>query len=225
MNSIIMGGEDHYHSSGGFGDTKVNAIFGIWQKKRQAFMMNGGLSIPTGDINQSLRRADGAHGNDYVQIPLSNAIRGVEPGIYCLGATYVAQSDRFTFGAQLSSVLRTGENSNAYRYGNRFQLTSWGAYKTTDWLSFSVRGVGSHEGAMTGYDADLEPIMSPVNDPDNFGSEYIKVLGGFNIYIPRGTFSGLDIGFEFGWPVYQNVTGIQMKQTGAINAGIKYSLF
>ncbi len=224
MNAIIMGGEEHYHASSGLGDTKVNAITGIWKNKRMALNINGGFSIPTGDIDQSSDEPMEHMGMTMSKYPYRMQL-GSGTWDVLLGATYLAKSDRFSFGAQASSVIRTGENSNGYRFGNLYQLTGWGAYKTTNWLSFSIRGAGILETEMTGNDPDLEAIMSPNSDSKNFGGKFITTFAGFNIFIPSGTFSGLSIGFEYGFPIYQNVNGIQMKQAGTLNAGIKYSLF
>ena len=223
MNATMMGGMNHYHASSGLGDIKLNAIVGLLKSKRQSFHMNAGLSIPTGDIDQA-----SDHPMEHMGMIMSKYPYRMQLGSgtwdILTGATYLAQSDRFSFGAQASTVIRTGENDNGYRLGNLYQLNSWGAYKTTGWLSVSVRGVGSIEGEMVGQDTDLERMMSPVNDPKNFGGEMISAFGGFNIFIPSGVFSGLRFGLEYGYPVYQNANGIQMKSTGQLNLGIKYSL-
>jgi hypothetical protein len=224
MNSIIMGGDEHYHATSGFGDLKVNAIAGLWKNKRQALNANVGLIIPTGNINQSSDVPTEHMGMTMSKYPYRMQL-GSGTWDVLLGATYLVQSDRFSFGVQASSVVRTGENSNGYRFGNLYQLTSWGAYKATNWMSFSVRGAGIIETKMTGSDHDLDPIMSSNNDPKNFGGNLITTFAGFNISIPSGTFSGLSIGFEYGLPIYQNANRIQMKQSGALNAGVKYSLF
>ena len=224
MNAIIMGGESHFHSSKGLGDIKLNTIAGLWKNKKQSFHMNGGLSIPTGDINQSSNEPMEHMGMVMSKYPYRMQL-GSGTWDVLLGATYLVQNDRFSFGAQASSILRTGQNDNGYRFGNIYQLTSWGAYKANDWLSFSLRGTGTIEGKMIGEDTDLERIMSPANDTENFGGEIINALGGLNMYIPSGTFKGLRVGLEYGYPIYQNANGIQMKHSGMLNAGIKYSIF
>lgn len=224
MNATLMGSENHYHASRGWGDTKVNAIAGLWRSGHQSFHINAGLSIPTGDIDQASIEPMEHMGMVMQKYPYRMQL-GSGTWDVLLGATYLAQNDQFSFGAQASSVLRTGENANGYRFGNLYQLTAWTAWKTTKWLSFSLRGRGSVEDTMNGSDPDLERIMSPVNDPENFGGERIEAFAGFNIYVASGAFKGLRIGLEYGYPLYQNANGIQMRHRGMLNAGIKYSLF
>ena len=182
------------------------------------------MSFPTGDINQASDEPMEHMGMTMSKYPYRMQL-GSGTWDVLLGATYLAQSDRFSFGTQASSVLRTGENENGYRLGNLYQMNAWGAFKATNWLSFSVRGLGTIEGKILGQDTDLERVMSPVNDPENFGGKTIIAFGGLNIFVPEGTFFWIANCFEFGYPVYQNANGIQMKQTGTFNAGIKYSLF
>lgn len=224
MNARMMGGENHFHESNGFGDIKFNAIAGLWKAKKQSFHINAGLSIPTGGIAESADFPMEHMGMEMSKYPYRMQL-GSGTWDVLLGATYLVQRKRFSFGAQISSVIRTTENSSDYRFGDVYQLTSWGAFKATNWLSFSLRAEGSVEEEMKGSDADLERMLTPSNDAKNFGGEIVKTFGGFNIMIPSGTFSGLNFGFEYGFPVYQNVNGIQMNHDETLTLGIKYSLF
>ena len=53
--------------------------------------------------------------------------------------TYLAQTENYSYGAQLGGILRIGENDQDYTVGNKFEATLWGARKITDSLSTSAK--------------------------------------------------------------------------------------
>ena len=68
------------------------------------------------------------------------------------GLTYFVQKDESSWGAQVSSVIRMGENSENYSFGNGFMATVWYAHKLSNLLSASVRIKGNTCGKINGQD-------------------------------------------------------------------------
>ena len=67
--------------------------------------------------------------------------------------------------------------------------------------------------------------MAPPSDFVNTGGQQINTFAGLNFTVPNGKCEGLGLGVEYGLPIYQDWNGIQMKRTGLLTAGLKYSLF
>ena len=132
---------------------------------------------------------------------------------------------RQTWGTQLLSTFRTGENSEDYRFGNLYQLNLWGAYKLSKNFSLSARVLGVSEGKLKGEDPDLNPMMVTTANTNNYGSDKIKTFVGVNIAFPQSSnFKNLRFGIEAGAPIYENYNGIQMNENLSLNFGIKYNM-
>ncbi|MEO0525834.1 MAG: transporter, partial [Bacteroidota bacterium] len=140
-----------------------------------------------------------------------------------LGLTYLGQTDIISWGSQLNGIFRFGENERDFRFGNRYNLNNWIAIKPVDWLSFSVRMEGLIVDEIEGADPDLNPLMVITADTNNSGGNFINSGLGFNTYIPTGALKNLRFGFEFGFPIYQDLNGIQLKQKETLSFGAQYS--
>ena len=53
--------------------------------------------------------------------------------------TYLAQTENYSYGAQLGGILRTSDNDRDYTVGDRLEAALWGARKVTDSLSASLK--------------------------------------------------------------------------------------
>ena len=119
-------------ASGGLGDISVAGLIQLMNRNRQSLHANIGISVPTGNIDQ--RDETPMMSNAQLAYPMQLGSGTWDPN---LGLTYLRQSDKFSWGTQLNYKFRLGENSENYRFGNRFEVLGWGAIKISDYFSFS----------------------------------------------------------------------------------------
>ncbi|MDB2385363.1 transporter [Polaribacter sp.] len=212
-------GVDFTTDSGGFGDITVATLLKIVNKNRQSLHGNIGVSIPTGNINQS----DATPLADDVQLayPMQLGSGTWDPS---LGVTYLGQSDNFSWGAQSKYKFRLGENANEYTLSNRFDIVGWGAIKVSKSVSFSTSLSYFNTQEITGEDPNLNPLMMPLFDTENSGRSQFDVGFGTNFLVPKGSLKNLRLAAEVKLPVYQEVNGIQMKNTVMATFGIQYAI-
>lgn len=212
-------GVDFTTESIGLGDVSLVSLIKIMSSNRQTIHGNVGISIPTGDIDQ--RDATPMADDAQLAYPMQLGSGTWDP---TLGLTYLGQSDNFSWGAQSKYKFRLGENSEDYTFGNRWDIVSWGAIKVSDYLSFSTSLRYFDTQQIEGVDADLNPMMMPLFNTVNSGRSQLDVGLGANLFIPKGSLKDLRIGAEVSIPTYQEVNGIQMKNTLMATFGIQYTI-
>tara|TARA_B110000208_G_scaffold80785_1_gene103132 strand:- start:339 stop:1361 length:1023 start_codon:yes stop_codon:yes gene_type:complete len=212
-------GVDFTTESGGLGDITVSSLIKILNNNRQSLHGNVGVSIPTGDIDQ--RDATPMMNDAQLAYPMQLGSGTWDPS---LGLTYLGQSDKLSWGAQSKYKFRLGENSENYTFGNRFDVVGWGAIKVSDYFSFSTSLSYFDTQKIDGVDADLNPMMMPLFNTDNSGRSQLDVGIGTNFFVPKGSLKDLRIGAEIKIPAYQQVNGIQMKNTLMATFGIQYTI-
>ena len=117
------------------------------------------------------------------------------------------------------------DNSEGYTLGNKFNATFWTAYAFSKKVSSSLRLNYQNVDRIDGKDKTfMSPNMAPVFDTANSGRKQLDLLLGLNYAIFEGAFKGLRLEIEAGLPVYQKVTGVQMKNDVAFTAGIQYAI-
>ena len=212
-------GVDFTTESGGLGDITVSSLIKILNNNRQSLHGNVGISIPTGDIDQ--RDATPMMNDAQLAYPMQLGSGTWDPS---LGLTYLGQSDKLSWGAQSKYKFRLGENSENYTFGNRFDVVGWGAIKVSDYFSFSTSLSYFDTQKIDGVDADLKPMMMPLFNTDNSERSQLDVGIGTNFLVPKGSLKDLRIGAEIKIPAYQQVNGIQMKNTLMATFGIQYTI-
>ncbi len=215
-----MGGTFTTESSG-FGDIKLAALYKLYHKNRQQWHGQLGVSVPTGSIDHK-DVTPASNGSEMI-LPYPMQI-GSGTFDTEIGLTYLLQFDNnFSFGSQLKAKIRLGENDNGYTLGNHYDLNNWVAYKATEWLSFSARVQGLVVDEIEGLNKDLNPNIVLTADTKNSGGTYVNSGIGFNVFVPKGAFKNLRLGFEFALPVIQDVNGVQLKQKETVTTGIQYA--
>ncbi|WP_179315316.1 transporter [Winogradskyella undariae] len=210
-------GVDFLTESGGLGDLTVSSLIKIMNRNRQSLHGNVGVSIPAGDIDQ--RDATPMADNAQLAYPMQLGSGTWDPS---LGLTYLGQSDKFSWGAQSIYKVRIGENSENYTLGNRFDVVGWGAIKLSESFSLSTSLSYYDTQKIDGVDADLNPLMMPLFNTVNSGRSQIDVGLGTNFLIPKGSFKNLRLAAEVKIPTFQEVNGIQMKNTLMATFGVQY---
>tara|TARA_B100001248_G_scaffold66328_1_gene46564 strand:+ start:860 stop:1858 length:999 start_codon:yes stop_codon:yes gene_type:complete len=205
--------------SNGLGDIKFGGLYDLaqWDSGRRMHL-NLGLSLPTGSIDEkdSISRVLG------YGMQLGSGTYDFHPAI-----TYLAQTENFSYGAQVGGILRIGENEQNYSYGNKFEAALWGAHKITDSLSASAKFDYSSKSEIDGSDKRLDArnmiMASPGFQTANQGRD-ITIFGlGLNYYFQNGGLSGHRLAAEWETPVDQKVNGVQLEFDSVWTLGWQYA--
>jgi hypothetical protein len=201
--------------SSGLGDTKIAGLYDLaqWDSGRRMHLKLG-LNLPTGSIDEkdSMSRILG------YGMQLGSGTYDFEPAI-----TYLAQTDNYSYGAQLGGVLRIGENDQDYTLGNRFEAALWGARKITDSLSASAKFDYSSQSEVDGKDSRMNEAMSPALNPNSQGRDITTFGLGLNYYFKDGGLSGHRLAAEWETPIDQKVNGVQLELDSTWTFGWQYA--
>ncbi|NOU43999.1 MAG: DUF3570 domain-containing protein [Methyloglobulus sp.] len=227
------------HETGGIGDLGMYALFKVFDDGMHHVHATAGLSAPTGDVDIQFRRAHQLDGGfmDY-GMQLGSGTWDFKPSL-----TYTGHINDFSWGAQANGIVRMEDhNKSGYRLGDMFQGTAWGAYNLTNWLTASVRGMYTVQGAIKGQfngsaggqfiDHTTTDELGNVNDVNssilkfapndysqNSGGRYWDVGFGLSAMVPGdGLLGGNRVSVEWLQPVYTDVNGYQLDRDGALSA-------
>ncbi|MCF6314055.1 MAG: transporter [Verrucomicrobiales bacterium] len=191
----------------GFGDLRLSALTQVMDLGGHRINLNFGLSAPTGSITE--KGFVPGPGNTQLPYPmqLGSGSWGLLPGL-----SYLGQSGKWSWGTQFLANLRLDTNSQGYRLGDEYSLSSWGAYRWSDWISASLRVVGTTWDDIRGEAKGLmiPPSVIATADPSLRGGERVDVLAGINLYVQEGWLKGHRLALEVGGPVYQDLNGPQL---------------
>jgi hypothetical protein len=115
------------------------------------------------------------------------------------------------------------KNSSGFAYGDIIQSTAWSSYSLFDWLSASVRGLYTAQGAIKNQYNGYIDKLGPMDYPQNYGGHYWDVGFGINATVPGGKFAGNKLAFEWLQPVGTDVNGYQLNRNGALSASWNYA--
>ena len=220
MDHLVRNGNTFSTASSGIGDVKLTALYTFARPERLRFHANLGVSLPTGSINE--QDVTPASMGTEVRLPypmqIGSGTVDVLPGV-----TYLGQSAVWSWGAQTSGTIRFGENANAYRLGNAYGGTLWGARQLSDVFSASVRVEAKTWGDVDGADPNLNPMMVPTAAPDLRSGTRLDAGLGVNFFVPNGSLHNLRIAVEALLPVYQNLDGPQLEVKPTLVVGAQYA--
>ena len=213
--SMPMGKMD----SNGLGDIKIAGLYDLaqWDSGRRMHL-NLGLSLPAGSIDEkdSMSRVLG------YGMQLGSGTYDFHPAI-----TYLAQTENYSYGAQLGGILRIGENDQDYTLGNKFEAALWGARKITDSISASAKLDYSSQGEIDGSDTRLDArnmmMASPSFQTASQGRDITTFGLGLNYYFQHGGLSGHRLAVEWEKPVDQKVNGVQLELDSVWTLGWQYA--
>ncbi|OEK09765.1 alpha amylase [Flavivirga aquatica] len=220
MNLEMRNGNRFTTNTSGLGDVSVSALYSIFNKNRKALHAQIGVSIPTGNIEEK----------DVLPVSMGNAVQLPYPmqtgtGSFGtkLGLTYLGQSDKFSWGHQLTGMININDNDQDYKFGNKYSFNNWFAAKTGDNLSVSIRLEGLLIDEIEGTSNLLNPMMVTTADIANSGGTYINSGFGLNYLITKGSLKGLRFATECSLPLHQDLNGIQLKQNYNLTFGMQYA--
>ena len=211
MNHITRTGELFTERTSGIGDVELRGLYSLYARKdlRHRFLLNAGMGLPTGSINQSM-----AGMRLEYPMQLGSGTVSVMPGF-----TYLGQSVPWGWGAEFIPTLRIGRNKNGYRLGNRYQTGVWGARQLTPWLSISARASGDVWQNVRGADAVLDIMDEPTKDPTLQGGKRIDLTFGASFHPTGELLKGQEFFVHFNKPVYQSLDGPQLQRRWVVRLG------
>jgi hypothetical protein len=208
------------HETGGISDMGVYALFKLFDSTHHHVHMGLGLSIPFGSVDIELRRNHQVDGGlIHYGMQLGSGTLDFKPSL-----TYTGNMDRWSWGAQISSTTRLeGHGETGFAFGDIFQTTAWGGYGLTNWLSASVRGVYTIQGAIHGQFNQFIDKLGPMDYPMNYGGRFWDVGFGLNATVPGGDLAGNSLGVEWLQPVATDFNGYQLDRDGTLSATWHYA--
>lgn len=213
-NGMLMSGSmTHHMETSGLGDMSLTALYSIINNTKHHLLLSGGISIPTGAIDNKAQTGSMYSYNYPYMMQQGSGTWDVKPGL-----TYTFKGNKVMASTQLFSTIRTGYNYIGYKLGNELTFNNWIAYQWTSWLSTSLRGELMQTGMIKGSDPNLLRYGEPSENSVNSGGTMAVLYAGINTY-----FLGSNkIGVEAGLPVYQKSNGIQPSLYSNIN--LMYSI-
>jgi len=220
MNHLTRMGTRFKTETDGFGDLKFAGLIKIFDNYSQRVILNAGMSFPTGSIDKKDRTPAGPNQQLPYPMQLGSGTYDLLPGI-----TYLGQYKTGSWGAQMSGVIRLGDNDRDYSLENAFDATAWGAWDWYNWVSTSARLDWSSWGNIDGADPALNPAVVPTADPKLRGGDRLDLLFGLNFFVPEGPqfIRGLRLATEFGFPIYQDLNGPQLETDWILWLGLQYA--
>ncbi|MGC8493249.1 MAG: transporter [Syntrophobacteraceae bacterium] len=201
----------------GLGDVQVGGIYRIHQGPKDLWTFYGGLSAPTGSINER----GNLPGKIDVKLPYPVQLGTGTVDLYPT-LTYMGKCESLLWGAQASGIIHLGTNWDGYRWGDSYELSSWVGYQFFKGLAGSLRLDWQSSGQISGADPELNPLQAPATDPNDFGGDRLLILPGLTWSITNGPLKGNSLVLEGGVPVYQWLTGPQLKMSYLLIAGWRW---
>jgi hypothetical protein len=204
-------------SAEGFGDLRIGAMTGLYEKGRSRAVAGLGLSLPTGSITKT---------GPMLSPGGMRMVRRMGYGMQLGSGTYdllpqlsfQTGKGALNWGAHLSGVIRLGDNDEGYRLGNEAALNLWASYKPAGWIDYTARLETKTADRIHGIDPAIV-MPTPGADPRNFGGEQVALYLGTNIGPARGIAKGHKINLEIGMPVHQRLNGPRLKQDWSLRLG------
>jgi hypothetical protein len=221
-------------ATAGVGDTEVDAIYKFYDDRKLGRVVGTlGLSLPTGSTTQTIAMMGYTFRAPY-DMQLGSGTLDLKPA---LTYNWLSDNARWNAGATVSGIIHTDTN-NGWAFGNSVKLSGWVQHDFKDDLKDYVkedlrpivawfRMTFTDTGRIRGHDPQidclnvncygnfLEAVM-PDADPHNYGGQIVNAYVG--AYYRYNTFN---IGLEGGLPVYQNLNGLQMKNSWQLTGAVQ----
>lgn len=220
MEHVTRSGKQFTTKSEGIGDLKImaNAVAFRTRWDEHIFSLKGGLSIPTGSVDE--RDTTPAGPDKKLPYPMQLGSGTVD---FLPGMSYAGLTRDWGWGAQALATIRTGKNDENYRLGDRIDGSLWISRIWDNWISTSVRMNGQLWDDIHGADPELNAKLVPTANTDIRGGKRLDMLLSVELYAPQGILKGQHLGFEIGVPVYQSLDGPQLEADWTVSAGWQWT--
>lgn len=193
---------NHSHSTEGWGDTVLSALYSIFKGETLNAHVSLGIGLPTAEVEERMHGSYQPYG-----MQLGNGVWDLRPSITVNGL-----QDRFAWGAQASGrISLESENDAGFRYGDQLAATLWASLPIQQAFALSARLLYQYTGDLEGqYDQMSHAASTPFGTENYGGENLIGALGG-SFTGQEGWIEGHRIAFEFLYPLDQDLNGIQME--------------
>lgn len=205
---------NHTHSSRGLGDMKLSGLLSLWQGETQRLHAGVGLSIPTGSVDEKENRYFLPYG-----MQLGSGTHDA-----LLSLTYLGQTDRWSWGAQLGGEFRLeDEGDSGFTLGDKTRVTSWIARTLTDMFSASFRLNYTSQDTIDGHYNGPHNHSAPPHFQANYGGDILHAVFGLNLLFTEGRLKGHRLAMEYSRPVSQNINGVGMNYEDTLILGWQFA--
>ena len=216
MQHLTQAGETFQTQSSGLGDVGVSVNHVLSEAETNnavhRFALTYGMSLPTGSIDEE-DFLPAIMANARLPYPMQLGSGTYDPSI---GFLYLGYTTSFYWGTQVVATMRSDENDNGYRLGNRLELETWFSKAWTDSVSTFARLSADHVANIHGADPALNPMMVPTADPDRRAKTSVNLHLGLDFNISKGRADDHTISVEFTQPIYQDMDGPQLETEGIV---------
>lgn len=193
-------GDEIEMESSGIGDISLTAMYSLSEDEHQRMQINLGVFLPTGKIDAD---RDGTRLGYPMQLG---------SGSYALQPTFNYSHfwQSYSLGSQVGFKYFLNENDSDYTRGAEYFFNVWGAYNINENISSSLRLAYKAVDPIDGSDPNLNAALAPPNSADlQHGNTALAYLG---VNLLGTSFAkGHRLALEVGIPVYQDLSGPQMK--------------
>lgn len=217
MTHLTRSGREFSTESAGVGDLAVTALYsavGHVRRDAHRLVARGGLSFPTGSIDQRGDTPMGRQQKLPYPMQLGSGTYDALPGI-----SYFGQSGGWAWEAEAGGIVRLGTNAAGYRLGHQVDAAVSVTRRATRWLAPSVQLGMVSWGRVRGADPELNPMMAPTADPARRGGTRMTMSVGVDVYLGGGDLEGTRFGLLIGVPVMQSLDGPQLQGRWHLTAG------
>lgn len=215
MGSMNMPGARMEHDISGFGDTKLSALYELLSSNHHQIIGTLGVSIPTGKADK--KNPDGTFVHYGMQ--LGSGTWDFTPSV-----TYTGHAGHVSWGGQLCLTRRLqDDNDSGFALGDNYKVQAWGAARVTDWMSFSLRVAYNNQDAISGQYTETFRTTSSMDNPANYGGEFLDVAIGVNTVFTTGNAKGLRLGLEWVSRVQEDYNGYQLGMDDGLVASVSYA--
>ncbi len=203
-------------TNSGFGDLPFGALWKIAsdKEKRTEWLLNIGLSAPTGDIDG--KTTSPMNPSMEVEFPYPMRL-GTGSWMARPGITYTQYTDDTSLGLQLQANIALSTGAGEYAASDKYRLSGWFSKIISDdrtW-AYTLRIEGLWVSDYRGVDPQLEVMemggstMAEMNPAANGAFQGGRSLN-FGYGIIKSLSDGSRLNLEIVHPVHQNVNGLQM---------------
>ena len=203
--------------SEGISDSKLSAIFRLYNDGRHRVQVTTGLSLPTGSITETDDVLTPTGTTPTLRLPYSMQL-GSGTFDFLPGITIRGRQGPWSYGARYRGVIRLGDNDEGYAFGDFHALTAWGAYQWTPVVNASLRIAARTEGSISGKDPLIAaPVQTAV--PALQGGDRVDLFLGLGL-TGQGSLQGYRLDAEVGVPIHQDLNGPQLEMDYSVRVSL-----
>ncbi|MEW8052910.1 MAG: hypothetical protein AB2792_09380 [Candidatus Thiodiazotropha sp.] len=194
----------------GLGDIKFGLLYSPFKAydekgiRKHNLIIDTVLSAPTGSIDEEDKILNPMNAMVKTRLPYGMQL-GSGTWDALLGLAYWGKEGKWGWGLQyLATLPLESENSEGWRYGDKYEATGWVSYEWKPTLASSVRLRHEYQDEIHGMDPNIFGPGLGAN-PDNYGGTRTELMIGVNWMYK----SARNLSLEFAKPIDQDRNGYQ----------------